>query len=219
MPVAIRNLHIEYPGQLLFDSLDMDIADNEIVAVETQVLDGATSLLRGIGGFLNDVGGCVNLNGIDLLTCSPAERAVKVGYVYEDQGLVSLYTVYENIVLPLRFHTELGDDEIHERLSEVCASLKLDEELYAVRPHQLNDVQTRLVNIARALIINPELLLIDELEGGMPAEYLNDTMVTLREKQLANPMVIIITTSNEIIMGKADRVFCIKDHNLAPGQR
>ncbi len=217
MPVAIRNLHIEYPGQLVFDSLDMDIADEEIVAVETQVLDGGTSLLRGIGGFLNDVGGEVDLNGVNLLTCSPAERAVRVGYVYEDHGLVSLYTVYQNIVLPLLFHTELSDDEIYQRVSEVCASLNLDEALFTVRPHQLNDVQTRLVNLARGLIINPELLLIDEPEGGMSEEYLHDTMVTLREKQQANPMAIIITTSDDFVMERADRVFRIENHNLMLG--
>ena len=217
MPVAIRNLHIEYPGHLVFDSLDMDVADNEIVAVETQVLDGGTSLLRGIGGFLRDVGGEVDLNGVNLLTCIPSDRAVRVGYVYEDYGLVSLYTVYENIVLPLLFHTELGDDEIHQRVTEVCTSLNLDEALFTVRPHQLNDVQTRLVNLARGLIINPELLLIDEPEGGMSEEYLHDTMETLREKQQINPMAIIITTSDDFVLERADRVFRIENHNLTLG--
>jgi ABC-type sulfate/molybdate transport systems ATPase subunit len=219
VPVAITNLHIEYPGQLVFDCLEMDVADDEIVAVETQVLDGGTSLLRGIGGFLNDVGGAVDLNGTDLLDCTPAERAVRVGYVYEDHGLVSLYTVYQNIVLPLQFHTLLGDDEIHRRAAQVCSSLNLDEALFTDHPHQLNDVQTRLVNLARGLIINPELLLIDELEGGMSEEYLHDTIVTLREKQQASPMAIIITTSSDFVMAKADRVFSIQDHDLVPEQR
>lgn len=214
MPLAIRNLHIEYPGQLVFDSVDMDIEDSEIVAVETKVLDGGTSLLRGIGGFLNDVGGKVDLNGVDILRCVPAERAVRVGYVYEEQGLVSLYSIYQNIVLPLQFHTDLSDDEIHDRVIDVCGALNLDESLFSRRPHQINDVQTRLVNLARGLIINPQLLLIDEPEGGMSEEYLQDTMETLREKQQANPMMIILTTSDDFVMGKADRIFRIENYDL-----
>jgi ABC-type lipoprotein export system ATPase subunit len=218
MSLTISKLHIEYPGQRVFDSIDLNFEDNEIIAIETHVLDGGTSLLQGIGGFLNDVGGEVNLNGLDLLHCSPAKRAIRVGYVYEDQGLVSLYNIYQNIVLPLQFHTDLSDEEINERASEVCMSLNLSEELFTDHPHQLNDVQTRLVNLARGLIINPELLLIDELEGGMSEAYLHDTMATLREKQQASPMTIIITTSDDFVMEKADRAFRIKDHDLAPEQ-
>ena len=214
MSLSIKNLHIEYPGQRVFDSLDLDFEDNEIIAVETHVLDGGTSLLQGIGGFLNDVGGEVSLNGMDLLHCSPADRATRVGYVYEDQGLVSLYTIYQNIVLPLQFHTDLSDDEIHERATAVCTSLNLSEALFDYHPHQLNDVQTRLVNLARGIIINPELLLIDELEGGMSEAYLHDTMATLRDKQKTSPMTIIVTTSDDFVMEKADRIFRIQDHDL-----
>ncbi|HJL62154.1 MAG TPA: ATP-binding cassette domain-containing protein [Pseudomonadales bacterium] len=214
MSLSIRNLHIEYPGQRVFDSLSLDFEDNEIIAIEKHVLDGGTSLLQGIGGFLNDVGGESNLNGVDLLHCSPAERATRVGYVYEDQGLVSLYSIYQNIVLPLQFHTDLSDDKIHEQASAVCASLNLSEALFSDHPHQLNDVQTRLVNLARGLIINPELLLIDELEGGMSEAYLHDTMATLRDKQKTSPMTIIVTTSDDFVMEKADRIFRIQDHDL-----
>ncbi len=216
MSLSIKNLHIEYPGKLVFSDLSLTVEGKEIVAIETQVLDGGTSLLRGIGGFLNGVGGEVLLDGLNLLSCTPADRALRVGYVYEDHGLVSLYTVYRNIVLPLQFHTALHDAEIHQRLLSICEALNLDEGIFNQRPHEINDVQARLVNLARALIIRPKLLLIDELEGGMSEEYLHATITTLREEQAANPMAIIITTGNDFVMEQADRVFRIENNNLVP---
>ncbi len=214
MGLTIRDLHIEYPGTLVFDALNLDVNEGETIAIETQVLDGGTSLLRGIGGFLSGVGGDVQLNGINLLTCDASERAALVGFVYEQQGLVSFYTTYENIVLPLQFHSGLSQDEIHERVHRECAALNVEEALFNLKPHQLNDVQIRLINLARALCVNPQLLLIDELEGGMSEEYLQATMARLQEKQQNSPMAIIITTSNEFVMQKADKVYSIANNDL-----
>ncbi len=214
MSLVIEGLKIEYPGFTVFDNLNIRVEYNEIVAIFTQVLDGGTSLLRGIGGFLNGVEGHVRLEDIDLLNCEPAERASVAGYVYEERGLVSLYTVYQNITLPLQFHGDLPDNIIHARLHEICAALNLDESLMGYRPHELNDVQTRLVNLARALIIEPKLLLIDELEGGMSEEYLRDTMATLRQRQQQHPMAIIITTADDYVMDESDRVYRIANQNL-----
>ncbi len=216
MSLTVRDLHIEYPGALLFESLNLDVAEGEMVAVRTSVLDGGTSLLRGIGGFLNNVGGSVQLDDLDLLHCTPAERALRVGYVYEDHGLISLYTVYQNIVLPLQFHSSLSDAEIREALSDVCEALGLDDTIMELRPHEINDVQTRLVNLARALIVRPRLLLIDELEGGMSEAYLRDTMNTLSARQATSAMAIIITTSSDYVVENSDRVYRIDQHDLIP---
>ena len=214
MSLQVQDLRIEYPGHLVFDDVNLDVEYNEIIAIFTRVLDGGTSLLRGIGGFLQGVDGHVRLEDKDLLNCSPATRADYVGYVYEERGLVSLYTVYQNITLPLKFHSEQSEQEIHAKLHELCQALNLDEAVMGCRPHELNDVQTRLVNLARALIVEPKLLLIDELEGGMSEEYLRDTMTILRQRQQQHPMAIIITTADDYVMNKADRVFSIADHNL-----
>lgn len=214
MTLNVESLHIEYPGQLVFDDVSFDVPDNKIVAIQTHVLDGGTSLLRGLGGFLIGVGGRVMLNGTNLLDCDPAEHAMRVGYVYEQHGLVSLYTVYQNIILPLQFHTEMTEDSINTRLAELCKALGLDESLLGQRPYALNDVQSRIVNLARALIIEPDLLLVDELEGGMSEAYLEEAMATLRQKQEERSMIVLITTGNDFVLEKADLVYRIEDYNV-----
>ena len=208
------DLCVEYPDKLLFADVDLVVRDDEFVAIETQVLDGGTSLLRALGGFLRGVKGACLLDGTDLLQATPADRAIRVGYVYANEGLVSLYSVYDNITLPLEFHTILTDEQIDARNQEVCKLLDIDMALMDQRPHELNDVQTRFVNLARALIIRPRLLLIDELEGGMSEEYLSATMTALRQWQSQHPMAVIITTSNDYVMGSADTVYRIENGHL-----
>ncbi len=94
---------------------------------------------------------------------------------------------------------------------DVCRLLGIEETLLGMRPHSLNDVQTRLVNLARALVMQPRLLLIDELEGGMSDELLQATMATLRQRQQECPMTIIITTASDLVMSFADRIFRIEN--------
>lgn len=214
MSVRVSGLHIEFPDQLVFDGVDLEVGDNEIVAIETHVLDGGTSLLKGIAGLLNGVGGSVEFEGVDLLKEPPASVRSRVGFVYESRGLVSLYNVFQNISLPLQFHTDLPIAEINTRVDDICQFLGIDEELYFHRPHRLNDVRTRIVNLARALVVEPGLMLIDELEGGMSDDIIQDTMVKLRQRQQQHPMAIIITTSSPLVMTGADRVYEIANKRL-----
>lgn len=212
--LIVQNLTIEYPGVSVFENVNLEVGADEIVAIRSEVLDGGTSLLKGIAGFLNGVQGTVLVDGDDMLDNPPVEVINKVGYVYEERGLVSLFDVYNNIALPLQFHTTWGPDEIREHVDHICQRLGLGEDIYRQIPHQLNDVQTRLVNLARALIVEPKVLLIDELEGGMSDDYLRDTMAVLRERQEVHPMAIVMTTMSDEIFERADRALRIANRNL-----
>jgi ABC-type sulfate/molybdate transport systems ATPase subunit len=214
MSLEIHDLHIEFPNQRVFDSVNIRIEDGEIIAIRTHVLDGGTSLLKGIAGFLTGVEGDVILDGQNVLDHPSRDLRHRIGFVYENHGLVSLFNVFQNIGLPLQFHTNKSEQEIADRIDSVCAQLELDEALYPLRPFELNDVQTRMINLARALVTEPRLLLIDELEGGMPDDIITDTMTRLRDWQRNSPMVVIITTASELVMHQADRVFSIKNFQL-----
>ena len=205
MPLLVKNLNIEYPGKVLFKDLQVEIEDQKIVAVRTEVLDGGTTLLKGLAGMLD---------GIDLLHMDPAQRALKVGYVYEQQGLVSLYDCFQNIALPLQFHTTTGNELVESRIFSLCEKFNVDRQILNEYPHALNDVQCRMINLLRALVIEPKLLLIDELEGGMSERVLGDTIDTLREEQKNNAMIVIITTADDLLLDQADYSYQIENNKL-----
>ena len=212
--LILENLHIEYPETILFDRLNVQFPAGSLIGIETDVLDGATSLLKGIGGMLNDIDGRSILNGCNILTMSTTERAGKVGFVYEEQGLISLYDVFQNIALPLEFHTDLTFAQTSALIHTTIEALNMPSALLQMQPHELNDVQTRLVNLARALVVSPELLLIDELEGGMPDEMIDSTMKLLKNKARQHNMTVLLTSSNEHVLREVDQVLKIQSNQL-----
>lgn len=214
MPLIVNSLNIEYPGKVLFENLHVEIEDQKFVAVRTEVLDGGTTLLKGLAGMLDGISGEVRLDGTDLLQMDPAQRALKVGYVYEQQGLVSLYDCFQNIALPLQFHTTIRNELVETRIFALCEKFSVDRQLLNEYPNALNDVQCRMINLLRALVIEPKLLLIDELEGGMSEKVLGDTIDTLKEEQKNNAMIVMITTADDLILDRADCSYQIENKKL-----
>jgi ABC-type branched-subunit amino acid transport system ATPase component len=219
MNLQVRQLTIEYPGQSLFLDAEIDVADDELVAVKTALQDGGTSLLKGIAGLLNGVSGSVLLGEQDVLRNPSAELLHRIGYVYEAHGLVSLMSVRDNIALPLiyhaqQFHPQLQPADIDLRLERICDNLGIDQAIYQRQPHQINDVQSRLANLARALMVQPWLLLIDELEGGMSERLLSDTIARIRDFQQQYPVPIIVTAMSDTVLKRADRVYRIDNCKL-----
>lgn len=212
--LLVRDLRVEYPGMLLLEGVNLTVNDGELVVIETGVLDGGTSLLKAVAGLLRGCGGEVIYRDENLLRGASDAVAASIGFVYEERGLISLYTIYQNISLPLRFHTNLTEAQIESRIMAVCSRLGLDATLLPLSPHQLNDVQTRLVNLARALVVEPGLLIVDELEGGMSEEVVVATMQTIRSYQAEHPMGVIMTTSSDLVIERSDRVYDIKNRSL-----
>ena len=210
----VDHLTIEYPGQSMFSDVSFGVNDGEILAIISEVLDGGTSLLKALAGMLTGIEGRITLDGIDVLGMHPRSRALAIGYAYEEHGLISLYNVFQNIALPLEFHTDLDAKQTQDRIIAILQELDLDPSLLRLQPHDLNDVQTRLINLARALILEPKLVLIDELEGGMPDEMIDSVMQVLTARKQRTGQMFVMTTSGEHILREADRVLKIQDRQL-----
>ncbi len=212
--LKVDHLTIEYPGQLMFSDVSFNVNDGEILAIISEVLDGGTSLLKALAGMLTGIEGRITLDGIDVLGMHPRSRALAIGYAYEEHGLISLYNVFQNIALPLEFHTDLDALETQHRIISTLQELDIDPSLLRLQPHDLNDVQTRLINLARAMVLDPKLVLIDELEGGMPDEMIDSVMQVLTARKERTGQMFVMTTSDEHILREADRVLKIQDRQL-----
>ena len=128
--------------------------------------------------------------------------------------ILYLLLVFQNIALPLEFHTDLTFAQTSALIHTTIEALNMPSALLQMQPHELNDVQTRLVNLARALVVSPELLLIDELEGGMPDEMIDSTMKLLKNKARQHNMTVLLTSSNEHVLREVDQVLKIQSNQL-----
>ncbi len=193
--LSIRDLRICFEDQLVFEAVNLDVHEDDFIVVTTGVLDGATTLLKSILGLVSTVEGQIIFEGNDVLQAK--DRLVRrhsrqrIGLVYEALGLISVMTVYQNIALPLAYHTDLTAVEIEEKITAIAAELGISDVLY-LEPNELNDTQTRIVNLARALVITPRLLLVDELEGGMSDAMMARMIGVIQQHQQAHHFAVLM---------------------------
>ena len=209
----LDQLCLGFGPELLFENVNMQVDKGAICCIKTGVLDGSTSLLKCIAGIQQTVSGSCRLKGIPLYDYSKVQLLELVCFCYEEGGLVSLFSVYENIVLPLVYHHNVQPTALEQRVGEIAEALFISDCLHK-RVHQLNDVQTRLVNLARALVLGAELVLIDELQEGMSAQMRQAVLAYLLAHSRENKLTLIMTTTGGDETAFADRVFFIEDKSV-----
>src|SRR5256714_11532956 len=157
MPVAIalHNVSAGYAVPVLRD-VDLEVG-SEVVAVVGRSGSGKTTLLRLIAGLIEPTSGTVDLLGV---APSVARRRKRIGFVAQDARLHPWRTVRENVTLPLEVNRNARTNG-HVSPDEWVARMGLTEAIDAY-PHQLSGGMRQRVALARSLVIDPDVLLMDE---------------------------------------------------------
>jgi phospholipid/cholesterol/gamma-HCH transport system ATP-binding protein len=180
---------------------------------------GKTVLLRTIAGLLRPDGGELRVFGIDITSLTEEELLPirrRMGYVFQGAALFDSLTVYENVAFPLREHTSLPEAEIRRRVLHVLSLVGLGEDVLAKLPSELSGGMRKRVGIARALVIEPEMLLFDEPTAGL--DPTNSKMVgelILKLKDGVCDTSIVVTHDIELARTVADRVAILIDGRFA----
>ncbi|MEP7077528.1 MAG: ATP-binding cassette domain-containing protein [Chthoniobacterales bacterium] len=127
---------------------------------------GKSTLLRLIIGLLEPDGGTIQFDDAPVTSANIAKLRRRVGYVIQEGGLFPHLTARENVLLMAR-HLDKPESELHERLSELCALTRLPDKLLDRYPVELSGGQRQRVSLMRALMLSPELLLLDEPLGAL----------------------------------------------------
>jgi phospholipid/cholesterol/gamma-HCH transport system ATP-binding protein len=162
--VQIRNLCFKRNNRTIFDHINMDIAHGKITAVMGPSGTGKTTLLRLISGLLKPHSGQVLVKNTNIHKLSRAklyQARRQISMLFQSGALFTNLNVFENVVFPLREHTNLPEDMLHD-----IALMKLEAVgLRGARnlmTSQLSGGMARRVAMARALALDPELMLYDE---------------------------------------------------------
>jgi len=169
--LEVENLSASTEGVSILRSLDFTVEDGSTTAILGSNGAGKTTTFRTIVG-LNDASeGHVNYQGTDILNL-PAHERKRQGITFcpEDRGLIPLLTVRENVELFMWGETEPPDEDEAERRFEAALEFFPDMEEFADRPAgKLSGGQQQMTAVARALVAEPDLLLLDEpFEGLAP---------------------------------------------------
>ena len=170
MQLHLQGLTKHYPGVAALDGIDLDIASGELVALLGPSGSGKTTLLRVIGGLLHADHGSVLFDDVDATRLSLRER--NVGFVFQHYALFRHMTVAENIAFGLRSRPRARRPDkatIYKRVQELLQLVQLPE--HGGRyPDQLSGGQKQRIALARALAIDPSVLLLDEPFGALDAK-------------------------------------------------
>ena len=201
--VSLRDIVVEFDGQRILDGLNLDIHDKEFVTLLGSSGCGKTTTLRLIAGFLEPNAGKVLLKGEDITGVPPYKRPVNT--VFQKYALFPHLNVFENVAFGLRLK-KLDEDTIRRKVRDMLEVVGLKGfERRSIS--QMSGGQQQRVAIARSLVNEPEILLLDEPLGALDLKLRKEMQLELKRLQREmNITFIYVTHDQEEALTMSDTV-------------
>lgn len=167
--VQLRAVSYEVDGTSILADVNLTIERGEVLVLLGESGCGKTTTLKLVNRLIEPTAGEVLVDGRPTLDWDAIRLRRRIGYVLQDGGLFPHMTVAENVGLPLNL-TETNSPPSENRTDEMLSLVGLDPAKFAARyPHELSGGQRQRVGVARALVRDPDLLLLDEPFGALDA--------------------------------------------------
>jgi len=167
--ILISHLFKSFRTQTVLDDINLDIRKGETLVVLGRSGAGKSVLLKVLVGIQSADSGSVRIDGTDV-TQAPLDMLnrvrKKIGFLFQYSALYDSLTVGENVAFPLRRHTDMPEAERKDRAFELLSRVGL-EDAFSKLPSEISGGMRKRVALARALALNPEILLCDEPTSGL----------------------------------------------------
>lgn len=201
--LSIQSLTKRYKTGEGVSDISLDIAKGELVTLLGPSGCGKTTVLRSIGGFLEPDAGDIQIAGKSVLHLPPEKRPTAM--VFQSYNLWPHMTIYENLAFGLKIR-KMKKDQIKEKVEWALRLVRLPG-AGAKRPSELSGGQQQRVAVARALLLEPEVLLLDEPFSALDAKLRSELREELREIQAATGLTMVfVTHDQEEALSLSDRV-------------
>jgi phospholipid/cholesterol/gamma-HCH transport system ATP-binding protein len=211
--VRIDRVNVELARVGVLRDISLSIPRGQTVAVIGESGCGKTVLLKTIIALLRPTQGTVYFDGRNLNELRDRELAqqrVRIGFVFQQAALFDSLTVGQNVAFPLRQHSRRSEQEIRQTVLSRLAEVGLPESVVRKKPAELSGGMRKRVGLARALALEPELVLYDEPTTGLDpimSDVINELILRTRR---AHPVTSVIVTHDMRTAQKvADRVIML----------
>jgi sulfate/thiosulfate transport system ATP-binding protein len=203
MSISIRNVSKRFGAFVALDDVSLDVPSGSLTALLGPSGSGKSTLLRIIAGLERPDAGAVHIADEDVTGHSPQDRGI--GFVFQHYAAFKHMTVYQNVAFGLKIRKR-PRDEIEERVQELLGLVQLEG--FANRyPAQLSGGQRQRMGLARALAVDPQVLLLDEPFGALDARVRKELRGWLRRlHDETHTTTVIVTHDQEEAMEVAETV-------------
>ncbi len=201
--LQLDKLTLAYGDTVAVKDLDLTIEKGELVALLGPSGCGKTTTMRSIAGLLTPASGRINLDGDDITRVSANKR--NVGLVFQSYALFPHLTVYENVAFGLRLKGMSGQD-LDKRVTSGIKSVGLAS-FAARKPAELSGGQQQRVALARSMVMEPKVLLLDEPLSNLDARLRLEMRAELQRVQKETGVTMIFVTHDQVeALALADRI-------------
>ena len=209
--VSLKDIVVDFDGERILDELSLDIHDKEFVTFLGPSGCGKTTTLRVIAGFITPKSGNVFFDGKDIASVPPYKRQVNT--VFQKYALFPHLNVYENVAFGLRLK-KLPEETIRPKVLEMLETVGLRGfERRSI--NQLSGGQQQRVAIARSLVNQPRVLLLDEPLGALDLKLRKEMQLELKRLQREmNITFVYVTHDQEEALTMSDTVVVMNKGNI-----
>ena len=217
LQLQIRELRKAFGDQKVLDGIDLDVRKGETLTVLGRSGSGKSVLLKLIIGLQKPDSGSIRIGEVEVTGIAGDqlnEIRKKIGFLFQYSALYDSLTVEENVAFPLRRHTRMPDHERRDRVRELLARVGM-EEASAKMPGDLSGGMKKRVGLARALAMEPELMLMDEPTAGLDPVTAGEIIDLILELQHARNMTsVVVTHEMQTVRAISDRIAMLHEGTI-----
>lgn len=209
--IKVHDLHRSFDEQNVLNGVDLNVKRGETVAVLGQSGTGKSVLLKLLVRLLQADSGSIWINGKDITKLSVNELnevRKQIGFLFQYAALYDSLTVGENVEFPLLWHSKLSSSERNDRVDELLTRVGLTDAKRKM-PAQISGGMKKRVGLARALALDPPIILLDEPTAGLDpvtAAGINELFSGLQQERKISSIVVthdmhaVKAVSNHVVM-------------------
>lgn len=214
----LRGIDMAY-AQPLLDDASLQVYQGETLAIIGESGCGKSVFLKMMIGLIEPDRGKILFKGKDVEKMLPEELLVlrkSVGYLFQGSALFDSMTVFENVSYALHEHTKASDEEMRERVVQCLEWVGLEARILELHPSSLSGGMRKRVALARAIAIEPEVVLYDEPTQGLdPQSITRIANLIVDLKKRLNNTSILVTHDMRAAFGICDRIALMHDRKFA----
>lgn len=212
--VRVADLCVTFGQQQVLRNLTFDIPRGQTLVIIGESGCGKTVLLKTLIGLLRPTLGEVSFDGQNLAKLRDREltkERIRFGFLFQQAALFDSLTVAQNVAFPLRQHTKKSEKEVREIVLSRLAEVGLSETVIAKKPAELSGGMRKRVGLARALALNPEIMLYDEPTTGLDpimSDVINELILRTRRQHPVTSVVVTHDMHTARKVGDRVMMFC-----------